>query len=63
MEHSSGLPNHVLKYLEESDVDVSALPDEVKATLAGLSLGEAALLKVVGQSLQGLDTEMIAKIH
>jgi hypothetical protein len=59
----SGMPHHVLKYLKESGVEPSDLPDEVKETLAGLSLGEVALLKVVGKSLKGLDTEMICKIH
>jgi hypothetical protein len=59
----SGIPRHVAKYLKDNDVDLNELPDEVKETLAALSLGEVALLKVVGKSLKGLDQEMICKIH
>ncbi len=57
------MPKHVLKYLKDSDVDPNDLPGEVKETLAALSLGEVSLLKVVGKTLKGLDTEMICKIH
>jgi hypothetical protein len=63
MAHRSGMPNHVLKYLEENGVDPNDLPDEVKETLASLSLGEVALLEVVGDSLQGLDKDLIVKVH
>ena len=48
----SELPRHVLRYLEDNEVDPNDLPDEVIETLAGLSLGEVALLKVVGETLR-----------
>jgi hypothetical protein len=59
------LPNHVLKYLKQNGVDPKLLPAEVEETLAGLSLGEVALLKVVGDSLRGSDLskELIVKVH
>lgn len=66
MAYQSGLPKHVVKYLEANDVDPNDLPDEVKETLAGLSLGEVALLQVVGdnlrQNLRGNDA-LIAMVH
>lgn len=59
----SGMPNHVMRYLEENEVNPNDLPQEVKETLAALSLGEVALLKIVGDSLQGLDKDVICKVH
>lgn len=61
----SELPRHVLRYLEDNEVDPNDLPDEVIETLAGLSLGEVALLKVVGETLRRNmdDTETIAMVH
>jgi hypothetical protein len=61
----SGLPRHVLRYLEANGVDPNDLPDEVRETFAGLSLGEVALLQVVGDSLRGssLGEDIIIKVH
>lgn len=65
MAYQSGLPKHVVKYLEANDVDPNDLPDDVKEMLAGLSLGEVALLQVVGDTLRrsGADREMIVAVH
>ena len=62
----SELPRHVLRYLEDNEVDPNDLPDEVIETLAGLSLGEVALLQVVGDSLRRNvqdNDALIAMVH
>jgi hypothetical protein len=61
--HRYGLPNHVLKYLEENGVDPNDLSDKAKETFAGLSLGEVEVLKAVGKSLEGVDEDIILKVH
>jgi malonyl CoA-acyl carrier protein transacylase len=63
MEDRFELPKHVLKYLEENGVDPNDLSDKAKETFAGLSLGEVAVLKAVGNSLQGEDEDIILKVH
>jgi hypothetical protein len=58
------LPNHVLKYLEKKDVDPSQLTPEALETLAGLSIGEVAVLKIVGKSLEGVEDKDVAlRVH
>lgn len=63
MAYQSGMPNHVLKYLKKNGVDPNDLPNKVKETLAGLSVGEVALLQVVKDSLKGADKDLILKVH
>ena len=59
------LPTHVVRYLRNQEVDPNKLPDNVRETLSELSLGEVALLALIGAELReaGLDTETIARIH
>lgn len=61
----SGLPNHIRRYLQQIGVDPNDLSDEVKVMLAGLTSGEVALLKVVGDTLREAhdDNDLIAKVH
>ena len=59
------LPTHVVRYLRKQKVDPDQLPDNVRETLSELSLGEVALLALVGAELReaDLDVEIIARIH
>ena len=59
------LPTHVVRYLRNQKVDPDQLPDNVRETLSELSLGEVALLALVGAELReaDLDVEIIARIH
>jgi hypothetical protein len=57
------LPKHVAKYLERNEVVPSELTPEALETFAGLSVGEVALLKLVGKSLEGTDQSVILKVH
>ena len=58
------LPNHVVKYLERNEVAPSELTPEALETFAGLSVGEVALLKLVGKSLDGVeDKSVVLRIH
>jgi hypothetical protein len=61
---SGSLPSHVVKYLERNGVDPSKLPPDVVETFAGLSVGEVALLQVIGDSLQSVkDKEVVLRVH
>jgi len=61
---ADSLPAHVVKYLKNNDVEPSQLPPDVLETLAGLSLGEVALLQVVGDTLQSVeDKKVVLRVH
>jgi hypothetical protein len=65
MNSDPGLPTHVQRYLHERKIKPEDLPANVLETLSGLSLGEVALLQVIGSELRrvDLDTEIVAAIH
>ena len=61
----SQLPPHVKRYLDKSKVRGDDLPAEVLEFLGGLSVGEIALLTLLGEALReaGVSTETAANVH
>jgi hypothetical protein len=62
-EMPADLPEHVIKYLRDKDVPVDKLTREALETLASLSGGEIALLRLLGDSLAKVDDYYASKIH